>query len=161
MEDKLKKRLLKITVLFCVLISIITCIFLGFDNKTQLQNSRLRQIVALNEIEQLAKLEKSDLMFEKISRLQEDIKSETLVYNSNIRFLLMGGISILFLFVVFGYIYKAILSPFEKMKKFAQKLAQGNFDVPLNYERCLRENIATMKTIHGYQFLSLLHLAAF
>ena len=74
-------------------------------------------------------------MFEKISRLQEDIKSETLVYNSNIRFLLMGGISILFLFVVFGYIYKAILSPFEKMKKFAQKLAQGNFDVPLNYER--------------------------
>ena len=53
MEDKLKKRLLKITVLFCVLISIITCIFLGFDNKTQLQNSRLRQIVALNEIEQL------------------------------------------------------------------------------------------------------------
>ena len=135
MEDKLKKRLLKITVLFCVLISIITCIFLGFDNKTQLQNSRLRQIVALNEIEQLAKLEKSDLMFEKISRLQEDIKSETLVYNSNIRFLLMGGISILFLFVVFGYIYKAILSPFEKMKKFAQKLAQGNFDVPLNYER--------------------------
>jgi signal transduction histidine kinase len=135
MEDKLKKRLLKITVLFCVLISIITCIFLGFDNKTQLQNSCLRQIVALNEIEQLAKLGKSDLMFEKISRLQEDIKSEKLVYNSNIRFLLMGGISILFLFVVFGYIYKAILSPFEKMKKFAQKLAQGNFDVPLNYER--------------------------
>ena len=135
MEDKLKKRLLKITVLFCVLISIITCIFLGFDNKTQLQNSRLRQIVALNEIEQLAKLGKSDLMFEKISRLQEDIKSEKLVYNSNIRFLLMGGISILFLFVVFGYIYKGILSRFDKMKKFAQKLAQGNFDVPLNYER--------------------------
>ncbi len=50
-------------------------------------------------------------------------------------FLIMSGISILFLFVVFGYIYKAILCPFEKMKKFAEKVAQGNFDIPLNYER--------------------------
>lgn len=96
---------------------------------------RLRQIVALNEIEQLAKLGKSDLMFEKISRLQEDMKNEKIIYNSNIRFLAMGGISILFLFVVFGYIYKCILCPFEKMKEFAQKLAQGDFDIPLNYER--------------------------
>lgn len=96
---------------------------------------RLRQIVALNEIEQLAKLGKSDLMFEKISRLQEDMKNEKIIYNSNIRFLAMGGISILFLFVVFGYIYKSILCPFEKMKEFAQKLAQGDFDIPLNYER--------------------------
>ncbi len=131
----MKKRLFKITILFCVFIGIITCIFLVFDNKTQLQNMRLRQIVALNEIEQLAKLGKSDLMFEKISRLQEDMKNEKIIYNSNIRFLAMGGISSLFLFVVFGYIYKSILCPFEKMKEFAQKLAQGDFDIPLNYER--------------------------
>lgn len=135
MEDKLKKKLFKITILFCVFIGIITCIFLVFDNKTQLQNTRLKQIVALNEIEQLAKLEKSDLMFEKISTLQEDMKNEKIIYNSNIRSFAMGGISILFLFVVFGYIYKSILCPFEKMKEFAQKLAQGDFDIPLNYER--------------------------
>lgn len=135
MEDKLKKRLFKITILFCVFIGIIICIFLAFDNKTPLQNNRLRQIVALNEIEQLAKRGNFDLMSEKISTLQEDIKSEKLIYNSNIYFFVMGGISILFLFVVLGYIYKAILCPFEKMKKFAQKLAQGDFDIPLNYER--------------------------
>ncbi len=135
MEDRLKKRLLKITILFCVFIGVITCIFCTFDNQTQLKNERLSQIVELNEIEQLAKLGKYDLMSEKISKLQEDIKSEQLIYNSNIRFLIMSGISILFLFVVFGYIYKAILCPFEKMKKFAEKVAQGNFDIPLNYER--------------------------
>ncbi len=135
MEDRLKKRLLKITILFCVFIGGITCIFCTFDNQTQLKNERLSQIVELNEIEQLAKLGKYDLMSEKISKLQEDIKSEQLIYNSNIRFLIMSGISILFLFVVFGYIYKAILCPFEKMKKFAEKVAQGNFDIPLNYER--------------------------
>ena len=39
----------------------------------------------------------------------------------------MSGISILFLFVVFGYIYKAILCPFEKMKKFAEKSGAGEF----------------------------------
>lgn len=135
MEAELKKRLFKITILFCVFIGIITCIFLVFDNRTPLQNSRLKQIVALNEIEQLAKMQNYDLMSEKVAKLQEDIKSETLIYNSNTRFLIIGGISILFLFVVFGYVYKAILCPFEKMKKFAQKLAQGDFDIPLNYER--------------------------
>lgn len=135
MEDKLKKRLFRIMILFCVFIGIITCIFLAFDNKTPLQNNRLRQIVALNEIEQLAKRGNFDLMSEKISTLQEDIKSEKLIYSNNVHFFVMGGISILFLFVVFGYIYKAILCPFEKMKKFAQKLAQGDFDIPLNYER--------------------------
>lgn len=47
----------------------------------------------------------------------------------------MCGISIAFVLVVFGYVYFAILRPFDKMKAFAQKIAQGNFDVPLNYER--------------------------
>ena len=32
-------------------------------------------------------------------------------------------------------VYIAILRPFDKMKGFADKIAQGNFDVPLQYER--------------------------
>ena len=37
--------------------------------------------------------------------------------------------------VVFGYVYLSILRPFDKMKHFAEKIAQGDFDLPLNYER--------------------------
>ena len=40
-----------------------------------------------------------------------------------------------FLLVIFGYVYFAILRPFEKMQDFAEKIAEGNFDIPLNYER--------------------------
>ena len=35
----------------------------------------------------------------------------------------------------FGYVYFSILRPFDKMKNFAEKIAQGNFDIPLDYER--------------------------
>lgn len=41
----------------------------------------------------------------------------------------------LFLVIVFGYVYVSILRPFDKLKKFAGIIAQGDFSVPLNYER--------------------------
>ena len=41
----------------------------------------------------------------------------------------------LFLFAVMGYLYYRILRPFEKLQGFAENIAQGNFDVPLKYER--------------------------
>lgn len=34
-----------------------------------------------------------------------------------------------------GYLYYRILRPFEKLQGFAKNIAQGNFDVPLKYER--------------------------
>ena len=47
----------------------------------------------------------------------------------------MCGICIFFLVLVFSYVYFAILRPFEKMKQYAKHIAQGDFNVPLNYER--------------------------
>jgi signal transduction histidine kinase len=36
---------------------------------------------------------------------------------------------------VFFYIYRVILRPFDKLQKFADEIAKGNFDVDLKYER--------------------------
>lgn len=41
----------------------------------------------------------------------------------------------MFLLIVSLYIYFAVLRPFDKLKGFAENIAQGNFDVPLKYER--------------------------
>jgi len=131
----MKKRLLKISLFFCALICILISLFLIFDKQSKQEDMRLEQIVQLNEIEQLAKKNEYDLMITKIGRMQENLKNQQLVLNYNIRFLIVGGINILFIFVVFGYVYYAILLPFEKMKKFAQKVAQGNLDIPLAFER--------------------------
>ena len=40
-----------------------------------------------------------------------------------------------FILIIFAYIWVAVLRPFEKMKQFAQRIARGNLDIPLKYER--------------------------
>ena len=51
------------------------------------------------------------------------------------RLILMGALSLVFMGGVLCYVYFAILRPFDKMKNFADEIAKGNFDIPLDYER--------------------------
>lgn len=92
-------------------------------------------IVALNEIDRLIESENYPWAKEKISALQENIRNrKTSQKNINVLPILCGA-NIIFFASMFGYIYFAVLRPFEKMKAFAEKISMGNFDVPLNYER--------------------------
>ncbi|MBP1547171.1 MAG: HAMP domain-containing histidine kinase [Oscillospiraceae bacterium] len=45
------------------------------------------------------------------------------------------GVCSTLIIVVFLYIWFAILRPFEKLTDFAERIANGDFDLPLNYER--------------------------
>ena len=47
----------------------------------------------------------------------------------------MCGICLLFLGGVTGYCCFAVIRPFEKLSHFAEEIAAGNFDLPLDYER--------------------------
>lgn len=131
----MKDRLISITISFSVVIVAITCIFYISGKQANSQDIKAEQIVALNEIEQLALSGELTQMSEKTSELQESIRGSQVVSNDNNKLFIMCSICIIFLLVVFGYAYFAILRPFDKMKHFAEKIAQGNFDVPLNYER--------------------------
>ncbi len=55
--------------------------------------------------------------------------------SGGIRYFILAGIGIIFTAAVFCYIYAAILRPFDKMKAFAGRVAQGDMNVPLEYER--------------------------
>ena len=131
----MKKKLFSITIFFTIIIIIVTGIIGLSDKKVSSQDNKSEMLVAINEIEQLAKLEEYEKMSDKIADLQENIRLEQAVSNDNNRLFIMCGICIVFLITIFGYIYFAILRPFDKMKNFAEKIAQGNFDIPLNYER--------------------------
>lgn len=131
----MKNRLIFITFLFSILILVITGILYFSGKQTNSQDNKAKQLVAINEIEQLLQSGDSRTAIQKLGELQEDIRTEQQITSGNNQILLICGICIIFLLVVFGYIYAAILRPFDKMKVFAEKIAQGNFDIPLQYER--------------------------
>lgn len=139
----MKKRIFSVMGFFMALL-LMAAGFLYFTGKQQnVGRQKAEQLVALNEIEQLAKAGELEKVSEKTAELSKNIRAEAVVtggsfgqqYVTKNMILIMGGICMAFLLVIFGYVYFAILRPFEKMQDFAGKIAEGNFDIPLNYER--------------------------
>lgn len=131
----MKGRLAGITAVFAILIIIFTAAFYISENSVNPHDTRAKYIIAANEIEQLIRSGNSDEAAEKAAELQQDIRSVGIDVQSDIRLLAVGGISLAFVIITFGYAYFAILRPFDKLKDWAEKIARGDFNVPLNYER--------------------------
>jgi len=131
----MKKRIIRITIAFSVLILLVTGFFYVTNRRIRVEDENAKQIVALNEIEQLAKQGDLTEMSEKIANMQQELRKEEVVEDKGMQLFVIAGIAIAFVVVVFTYVYFAILRPFDKMKDFAGKIAGGNFDVPLDYER--------------------------
>lgn len=131
----MKGRLISVTALFSALIIIAAGVFCFSEKQADSQDVKAEQIVALNEIEQLAKLGEYEKISEKAAALSDSIRSAEAVSDGGVRLFILCGFCIVFLIVVFGYVYFAILRPFDKMKGYAERIAQGNFDIPLDYER--------------------------
>lgn len=131
----MKKRLLSITLLFSALIFIAACALYFSGKQADTQDTKAEQIIAVNELQQLAKSGEYEKMAEKSEELISSLRLSQTVSGSGSHLFVMCGICILFLLLVFGYVYFAILRPFDKMRQFAQTISSGNFDLPLNYER--------------------------
>lgn len=131
----MKGRVVSLAVLFSSLIIIVTGILYFSERQTNSQDKISEQLVITNEIEQLAKMGEYEKLTEKTAVLSESIHSMQTVSDTDGGIFIMCGICIIFIGVIFGYIYFAILRPFDKLKDFAEKIAQGNFDIPLEYER--------------------------
>ena len=131
----MKRKLISVTAFFAVII-IAVAAFLHFRGRqANSEDTKAEQIIALNEIEQLANQGDYVKMSEKADVLRENIRSAQNVSDGGTELVVMCAICFIFLAAIFVYVYLAILRPFDKMKQFAEKIAQGNFDVPLNYER--------------------------
>lgn len=131
----MKKRVIGITVLFAIVIFAITGVLWYMGRQSVSVEEREGQVVAINELEQLVRSGEETAFFEKADLLQEELRDTEETVYQNRSLLLLCGICVLFLFVVFGYVYFAILRPFDKMKGFAEQIAKGNFEVPLDFER--------------------------
>lgn len=131
----MKKKLMTVTVLFCTVILAVTGIFYLLGKQSVSREKKAEQILALNEIAQLSEAGEQEQVALKVQTLQEDLRIVQDGTGNHLGLFLLCGICIVFVVGVFGYVYVAILRPFDKMKGFADKIAQGNFDVPLEYER--------------------------
>lgn len=130
----MKKRLICISLFFSAILLLTAGFFYQKSQKAQTKNTAAQRIIAVNELEQLALLGDLDTLSEQADKLQAELRTETET-DGNYGYFLLCGICILFVLTVFSYVYFAILKPFETMKQFAEKIAQGNLDVPLDYER--------------------------
>lgn len=133
-------KLIKTTAVFTLLFLLLTagCAWWyaaqGEDNA-----SYTDAIVSLNEIEQLTKKENGESPAKKeISELKETLRQnvhastdQRLHTSLSIFFLLF----VCYILLLLTYIYLRILRPFQKMEAYAQQIANGNFDIPLSYER--------------------------
>lgn len=131
----MKGKIISVTALYLSLIIIVTGVLYFSQRQKNLQDIKSDQLVEINEIEQLVKMGEYDKLTEKTAALSESIRSAKAVSDFNVGIFVMCGICIVYCVVIFSYVYFAILRPFEKMKKFAEKISQGNFDIPLDYER--------------------------
>ncbi len=131
----MKKRIIGVTVLFAMVILAVTGILWYRGQKNTSVEEREAQIVAINELEQLVRSGEETAFFEKADWLQEELRNTEGTVYQNRSLVFLCGLCLLFLFVVFGYVYVAILRPFDKMKNFADQIAKGNFEVALDFER--------------------------
>ena len=133
--SKVKKRLVSVTAGFALLLLFVAGCFLFMERQQAMDGSRAELLVAVNEIEQLAKLGEIAGLTEKTAELTQTVRGLSGASGDYGRLFILCGICLLFLLCVFTYVYFAILRPFDKLKGFAEKIARGDLDIPLRYER--------------------------
>ncbi len=131
----MKNKILGVTILFSLVMMLLSGWFYVSASRVDADEETSQYIVALNEIKQMNRNGDYKKSEEKIAALQEKMRLAD-ERKSGVSFLpVLCVVSVLFFFLAFGYIYLAILRPFEKMKDFAVKISAGDFDVPLKYQR--------------------------
>lgn len=129
----MKRRFFGALLLFSLLVCASAGIF--YLSRGGERTDHAGHIIALNEIEQLAKSGNTELVSEKAAVLQESLRQSGEAQNGGRGILMLGGICLLILALSFGYIYIRIIRPFDRMKGFAGRIARGDFDLPLDYGR--------------------------
>lgn len=131
----MKSKIIFVTVLFSLIVIVFSCVFYLASKDVNPEDEKSEYIVALNEISRLNAMGDCETANEKISALQKDMRAKEDQKSGINVILILCGTSVLFFVMAFGYIYFAILRPFDKLKEFAAKISSGDFDVSLKYER--------------------------
>lgn len=131
----MKHKLLGITLFFILILFLMSGILLLQDQSEKVTDRKGETLVALNEIEQLIQSGRQEAAAEMTRTLQTSIRQEGSASKQPAAIIPLVLCCLVFLITVFLYVYFTILRPFDKLQHFAEQIARGNFDLPLNYER--------------------------
>lgn len=131
----MKKQLITAAVVFIVLLAAFTALLCSIADKESTADTG-DFAVAVNEIQQLiasGDAEEAQLRANELKAALAEYTPE----NTDRTAYLWGscGICTVMIIAAFIYIWFAVLRPFEKLTDFAERIAGGDFDLPLNYER--------------------------
>lgn len=135
----MRKQLIKMVVaVLCLFGIMVVCCFFLMERYTEEKGAE-NELVLLNEIEQLT-TDGADQnpAWEEIALLKEQLQADTVVERRAVfrRFTVFYLCFVLAcLLLGIGYIYCKILRPFYKLEKYADRIAKGDFDFSLKYER--------------------------
>ena len=124
---------LTITFLLFLVLLLGTGVLLTFREKKERRTFREQRLVALNEIDQLYQAGKDTAAAEQSRQLRLSFSDDS--KNSVPTYWILIVIAALFLTVVYLYSYFRIIRPFNRLKGFAARLSQGDFDTGLEYTR--------------------------
>lgn len=128
------KRLLKTTIIFSMLLVIMT-VFICAKEKSITENESIKKYcVEVNEIDRLTQNDEKEKSLEKIAELMEGLRQHENMTAGKGEILVCITAVILMIILSF-YVWFSIIRPFEAMKKYAETIASGNLDIPLTYER--------------------------
>lgn len=135
----MRKQLIKMVVaVLCLFGIMVVCSFFLMERYTEEKGAE-NELVLLNEIEQLTTdAAGSNPAWEEIELLKEQLQADTVVERRAVfrRFAVFYLCFVLAcLLLGIGYIYCKILRPFYKLEKYADRIAKGDFDFSLKYER--------------------------
>ena len=133
----MKRRIFSAGILFALVI-IIAAAAICVNKKETVSYYSGDNIVLLNEIEALYRTGDEQKAHEKAEELANYFRGnngEPQEKDENLAIFIMCGISLAFMSGVLLYVYFTILRPFERLSGFAGRLAAGDFETGLEYER--------------------------
>lgn len=131
----MKEKLVGTAIFFAVILIGSAVMFSNSDRYVDWEERNGEHIIMANEIKMLIRSGNTDLAAEKLTELQQSLTETDTELQKDNGTVIMCMLSLAFMMCVFIYVYAAILRPFERMKYFADSIAKGDLDLPLDQER--------------------------
>lgn len=129
------KKLAGVFIFFFLAIAAAGVGFFIHSNKSERAESNAEYILAVNEIEQLCAAGDTDSAMKSAQSLKASLQNSESEKRTDYSPLLISGICLVFLVGISGYCFMVIIRPFHKLTDFADRIAQGELDIPLERGR--------------------------
>ena len=131
----MKHKLLPLFLLFTALMMLVTMVLCLNDQPPDISQSSGQYAVDMNEIRHLQKEGREEEAPQKTDELLQSFRQTDRPSQNCWPLVLLCGSSILFFGAACIFLYCTLLQPFHRLQHFAQEVAKGNLDLPLQYER--------------------------